>query len=111
MCEKFCSVGGISLAESRHQNPSATIYSEHRHLDSHFRDTLDALAGEEAHAACSLLREALEVHFGQEEDLYFPTLWKLRPEILEDALPDPVFVVGSPRSGTSRRASFSRARA
>jgi hypothetical protein len=56
------------------------IQAAHGQLDGFFQSTRDALAGSEARMACTQLRDALEKHFGQEDSLYFPTLWKLRPE-------------------------------
>jgi hypothetical protein len=57
------------------------IQAAHGQLDGFFQSSRDALAGSEAKIACSQLRDALETHFAQEESLYFPTLWKLRPEV------------------------------
>ena len=68
------------MAESREDRPGASIESEHERLDSQFGLVWEALGADEGGAACGHLRAALEVHFGQEESLYFPTLWKLRPE-------------------------------
>ena len=68
------------MSEKHDREPLPTIQAAHRKLDSWFETTLNALAGGEAESACAQLRDLLESHFAQEEDLYFPTLWQLRPE-------------------------------
>ena len=59
------------------------VRSEHRRLNALFVETREALRGEHegaAVAAVSELREALELHFQQEDSLYYPTILALRPE-------------------------------
>jgi hypothetical protein len=60
------------------------IADEHRALNRLFATALKLLAGgdPENHArdAFEGLREALESHLSAEENLYFPTIWALRPE-------------------------------
>jgi hypothetical protein len=70
----------MQLSESREDGPGNTIQSEHQRLDVQFGEVWEAIEGEGSRQACALLRTALEVHFGQEENLYFPTLWRLRPD-------------------------------
>jgi iron-sulfur cluster repair protein YtfE (RIC family) len=60
------------------------VAEQHRQLERMFAATRHALA--EAREASVIagsfapLREALEVHFLQEDDLYYPAIWRLRPE-------------------------------
>ncbi len=60
------------------------IADEHRALDALFARALSRLNGNvgelESRDAVEELREALESHLSAEEDLYFPTVWALRPE-------------------------------
>lgn len=59
------------------------VRSEHRRLKGLFVETREALQGEDpgaAVAAVTGLREALELHFEQEDSLYYPTILALRPE-------------------------------
>ncbi len=60
------------------------IADEHRALDRLFTGALTALEGTGPEAqvrdAFEELREALESHLAAEENLYFPTIWALRPE-------------------------------
>ena len=68
------------MSETGNRDPLSTIQAAHSRLDAWFETTRAALAGDEAASACAQLRDALETHFAQEEDLYFPTIWQLRPE-------------------------------
>lgn len=59
------------------------ILAQHRFLDAllgEVRETFQASdAGRSAREAFSQLRGVLETHFEQEEDLYYPAIWALRP--------------------------------
>lgn len=59
------------------------VAAQHRLLDGMFVDVLDAVrtdaADGGAQAAFARLREALEVHFGQEERLHYPAVRALSP--------------------------------
>jgi hemerythrin len=68
------------MSETRNRDPLTLIEAAHSRLDAWFETTRAALVGDEAAIACEQLRDALETHFAQEEDLYFPTIWQLRPE-------------------------------
>jgi uncharacterized protein (DUF2267 family) len=68
------------MSENGNQDPLSTIKEAHGRIDAWFETTRSVLASEEAASACAQLRDALETHFAQEEDLYFPTLWQLRPD-------------------------------
>lgn len=65
------------------------VTSEHRRLDALFRRTRTALdassGGGDAEEAFGRLREAVDGHLGQEDSLYYPPIWSLRPEY-KDAL-------------------------
>lgn len=69
------------MPDSRDPKVLSKIQAAHGRLNSFFQSTRDALAGVEAKMACNELRDALETHFAQEESLYFPTLWNLRPAV------------------------------
>jgi len=60
------------------------IRAQHRRLDALFEDARDAFADEEASEAAreafGVLHDALATHFDQEERLYYPAIWALRPE-------------------------------
>jgi predicted metal-dependent HD superfamily phosphohydrolase len=60
---------------------SVDILEQHRRLDALLRDVREALrvrdAGRSAREAFTLLREALETHFEQEDRLYHPAIWSL----------------------------------
>lgn len=60
------------------------VRAEHRRLDALFEDARDAFrAGEALDAAresFASLCDALETHFDQEDRLYYPPIWALRPE-------------------------------
>jgi hemerythrin superfamily protein len=60
------------------------IADEHRTLDKLFARALTLLEGGnpdlQARDAFAELSEALESHLEAEENLYFPTIWALRPE-------------------------------
>lgn len=62
---------------------SVDILEQHRRVDALLRDVREALrvrdAGRSAREAFTLLREALETHFEQEDRLYHPAIWSLRP--------------------------------
>jgi hypothetical protein len=67
----------------------------------HYDVFLDALTREaELHLAGRLLARA-EILRTLRNRLQLAALWRSRPEILEEEIHPPVFVVGSPRSGTS----------
>jgi hemerythrin len=75
----------VSDADRPHERSvSETLFSEHRDLVTLFVETGAALCqtrcAAEAREAFARLRDALETHFGQEERLYYPTIWALRPE-------------------------------
>jgi len=60
------------------------IADEHRALDALFTTTRSLLEGggdlEPVRDAFDELRTALEAHLSAEEDLYYPTIWAVRPE-------------------------------
>jgi hypothetical protein len=60
------------------------IAEEHRALDRMFASAHALLEGDgpvlQARDAFEELREALDAHLSAEENLYFPTIWALRPE-------------------------------
>lgn len=60
--------------------PIDQVRPEHHRLGVIFEETAANLEAGEGSVACGELRDALEAHFGQEEALYYPTLWKLHPE-------------------------------
>jgi len=68
------------MSEKRDREPLSTIQAAHGRIDAWFETTRAALSGDEAASACAQLRDVLESHFAQEEELYFPALWQLRPE-------------------------------
>jgi hypothetical protein len=61
------------------------VLAEHRRLDVLFVEARDAFRDEEvsdsAAEAFHELREALETHFDQEDRLYYPAIWALRPDL------------------------------
>jgi hemerythrin len=62
-----------------------SVTFEHRKLGALFMRVREALARQEegrqsARQALERLTEAMEAHFGQEESLYYPTIWALRPD-------------------------------
>lgn len=62
----------------------AEIVAQHRRLDALFEDVREAFSDPDARVAAreafGELREAVETHFDQEERLYYPAIWGLRPE-------------------------------
>jgi uncharacterized protein (DUF2267 family) len=68
------------MSDNQSRDPLSTIEAAHRRLDAWFETTRAALTRDEAASACAQLRDVLETHFAQEADLYFPPLWRLRPE-------------------------------
>ncbi|MAG32405.1 MAG: hypothetical protein CL908_16105 [Deltaproteobacteria bacterium] len=60
------------------------IADEHRALDRLFATVLEQVqgggVGARGREAFEELRETLESHLGAEENLYFPTIWAVRPE-------------------------------
>ncbi len=62
-----------------------SVIVEHKRLRSLLGETRDALArrdGSSAARECvNELRAALEAHLEQEESLYYPTIWALRPSL------------------------------
>ena len=61
---------------------SRDIAAEHRGLQPLFEETRAALqaATPRAQEPFDRLRAALKTHFAQEERLYYPAIWALRPE-------------------------------
>jgi len=61
------------------------VFAQHRRLDALFEEVLDSLRGEHpaevVDSGLQELREVLETHFDQEDKLYYPTIWALRPEL------------------------------
>jgi len=60
-----------------------SVTFEHRRLGTLFcrmRESLEGEGLESARKALHQLSEALEAHLGQEESLYYPTIWALRPD-------------------------------
>jgi hemerythrin len=62
-----------------------SVTFEHRKLGRLFARVWDALGRQEdgrqsARKALLRLTEAMEAHLGQEECLYYPTIWALRPD-------------------------------
>ena len=61
------------------------VLAEHRRLDVLFVEARDAFHRKEvsdsAQEAYRVLREALETHFDQEDRLYYPAIWALRPDL------------------------------
>lgn len=68
------------MSEDEIRVPLSTIEAAHGRIDAWFESTREALTGEQPLSACEQLRDVLEAHFAQEEKLYFPTLWQLRPD-------------------------------
>jgi len=68
------------MSEVGNRGPLSKIEAAHGRIDGWFETTRSALAGDGAANACAQLRDELETHFAQEEELYFPTLWQLRPD-------------------------------
>jgi len=64
---------------------SSGIRAEHRRLDDWFREVDDILRGssdlEDARDSFAGLSAAIDVHFDQEDRLYYRTLGALRPEL------------------------------
>jgi iron-sulfur cluster repair protein YtfE (RIC family) len=60
------------------------VIEEHRRLDALFSAVREMFVAQRGPAALSSslgrLQEALEVHFLQEDELYYPAIWALRPE-------------------------------
>lgn len=59
------------------------VTAEHRKLDTLFAETRAAFrSGRDAATrnAFGQLRDALDAHFEQEDRLYYPTIWALRPD-------------------------------
>lgn len=68
------------MSENGRRDPLSKIRDAHGRIDAWFETTRSALASDDAATACAQLRDLLEAHFAQEEELYFPTLWQLRPD-------------------------------
>jgi hemerythrin len=68
------------MSKPPNPDPLPSIRAAHDRIDAWFESTRAALAGDEGANACEQLRDVLETHFAQEEELYFPALWQLRPE-------------------------------
>jgi hemerythrin len=66
------------VAERR---PELEIVGEHRALDALFATARESFRqeGNALVRALARLEEAMEVHFAQEEELYYPALWSVRP--------------------------------
>jgi len=60
------------------------VIEQHRRLDALFSAVREAFIARSGASALSLsltrLHEAIEVHFLQEEELYYPSIWALRPQ-------------------------------
>ena len=60
------------------------VVRQHRRLDGVFAAVREVFVAQRGAAALALtlgqLRDALEVHFLQEEELYYPAIWALRPQ-------------------------------
>ena len=69
--------------EERSESLERQVAQQHRQLDTLFEETLLAIREERdperALAAFAHLQEALETHFFQEDHLYYPPIWALRP--------------------------------
>jgi hypothetical protein len=63
-------------------HPEREIVGQHRALDALFAAVRESFEREGASLTRALARleEALEVHFLQEDELYYPALWSVRPE-------------------------------
>jgi len=72
--------GAESEGPSNTRDPASLVRAAHRQIDAWFASTRGALEGEQAASACAQLRDVLDAHFAQEEKLYFPALWQLRPD-------------------------------
>lgn len=61
------------------------VLAQHRRLDALFDEVQDSFRPEgppeAAREALKELREALETHFDQEDRLYYPAIWALRPDL------------------------------
>lgn len=59
------------------------VVGQHRELDGLFAALREAFVGRREPAALARcfarLEDALEVHFAQEDELYYPAIWALRP--------------------------------
>ena len=70
--------------EERNESLEQQIARQHRQLDTLFEETLVAMRKdrdpEKALDAFEHLHEALETHFSQEDHLYYPPIWALRPQ-------------------------------
>jgi hypothetical protein len=67
------------------QSFECRVAEQHRVLDALFADVLEAVRARDpgARDAFAKLREGLEVHFGQEERLYYPAVRSLSPSRAE----------------------------
>ena len=61
------------------------VLTEHRRLGELFEEVVDSLrpdgSPEATREALEELRAALETHFDQEDRLYYPAIWALRPDL------------------------------
>jgi hypothetical protein len=61
------------------------VLAQHRRLDALFDEVQDSFRPdgppEATLEALKELREALETHFDQEDRLYYPAIWALRPDL------------------------------
>jgi len=61
------------------------VLAEHRRLDALFVEVQSAFqrrrASDAAREAFKALSEALDTHFDQEDRLYYPAIWALRPDL------------------------------
>jgi iron-sulfur cluster repair protein YtfE (RIC family) len=77
--------GIVDVGDDRDAGASVKteVQEQHRQLDALLEEVRKAFregsAREAVRAAFSHLREALETHFEQEERLYYPPIWALRP--------------------------------
>jgi hypothetical protein len=73
----------------RADGPGKRVRSEHRRLDSLFHEARAILEAQRTHgdvaATVGRLQEAVDGHLTQEDRLYYPPIWALRPQY-KDAL-------------------------
>jgi hypothetical protein len=81
----MCKGGGVPDRDDGEFAP-LRMATEHSRLSALFEETRAVLlsgggcCGQVARAALARLAEAVEIHLVQEESLYYPTIWALRPE-------------------------------
>jgi hypothetical protein len=93
----YVSQGRSAVERQSDRAAWSSVRDEHRHLGGLMRRTREALSAaggeplevssvEPARAAVRDLTAALEAHFEQEEYLYYPTIWALRPRFKKSLL-------------------------